>query len=260
MKRALLVLCLTIGVVFTTTPAQADHATHDFFTDGSTTQAIRWHNAPGDWEFCISGDFESLLGASQEANAVDSIDEADWRWGADTGINQSAVDSASGFCGNYNFPAEWNAANEDAHTFCNNLPEPGFRRASVQFDNISQDFGGAPAATVTCDRDNDGYLDYFVIVINSYYDPTTEWHYSFGADPNQGHWDFPGVMMHEFGHAYGWDLHMNNWNQTACPQTWSGWSTMCGTYSYGYFPTSSSAGTADRTLGSHDIGETNEWY
>lgn len=270
MKRLLIAAASALMLVALASPAQADHASENFF---SSTEGTTWASG-GYAEVCISGDFGAYLGASQEANAIDSIVEVDSRWpsgsgsGDDTDFPASAFDltyNTEGFCGDFDFAGDFKDAGHSDSTFCNGVPST--RRSSIQFHDPADTFeDGFAGITVTCDRagvGTSGKIDYFVIWINKNIQDNNDFHWAFGTPwPNAGKYDFPGLLMHEWGHAIGFDSGPSgNGHMTGACAHDGTWSTMCGG-SYGYYNGSESGqdGIDSRVLATHDIGETNQQY
>ena len=245
MKRSLLLAAAL--VILTATPALADHGEPGTFFDYGI-EGDRWNETVLE-EFCVSSDFNDRLGGAKSINAREAMVEAQNRWEDGTYMN-SIFFPAGNDCGD--FPAVnryVNAGSESA--FCNNLPQDW--RSSFQFENLDAVSTQALGLGVNCDRNENGKADYFLVIIDS--SRADSYHYDHTTSPGDQKYDFMGIVMHEFGHAIGFDRHMDD----ACAHDTT-WATMCqGTW--GHFsnqPFGSGANT--RTLSTHDVGATNEVY
>jgi hypothetical protein len=246
MKRSLL---LAVALVLAASPAVlADHGEAGNFYPGFLGD--RWNETVTE-EFCIAQDFVDRLGAGAKYNnARDAMVETQNRW--EDATNQDAIFFPAGNdCGDFAAVQRYVNNGSSDGAFCATIPQDW--NSSFQYENLDQIDSGALGLGIHCDRNSNGKIDYFVVIIDS--DRTDSYHFNHTTSPGDQKYDFMGVTMHEFGHATGFTGHMNN----ACAHD-STWATMCqGTW--GHFSNQPfGSGAHTRTLTAHDVGAANEVY
>lgn len=253
--RKIFLLAATASIfILSAMPVQATHGNVDFF-DGNR-QGDHWNPAQTE-PFCISPEFQDALPSGQEANMIDAVRTGLTRWETET-LLPNTIFSVQAYCGNFNMGQEWNNASSLAD-FCNNIPLS--RPSSIQLEDSSVFGAGTSGATLTCDRNGNGYIDYFAIWIDKDWQNIGRMHWGFDPSnlPDPGDTDFPGLWMHEFGHALGWDY--NDGHLFGHCAHDGSWHTMCaGTYGFYNDYGSESSGHISRTLENYDISETNDAY
>lgn len=256
--RKFFLLVLFASFFISATPAQAHHGDIDAFFDTGSYDAAMWSDS-GTENFCFSPEFQTHpsfpLSDFKFNNMRAATGHAFDHWRANTQIDR-AIDPFS------NPTCDWNlsfrvafenaeqgkSGNESTREdFCEHRPLD--QKSSIQWEDLSW-LDSRMALTWTCDVDNNGVIDYFVMVI----DPRSNWHFVHTANPGSNDWDYPSVVTHEAGHGYGFALHWADDSET-CPNN-SNHNTMCND-GFSDFGTN---GTHDRTIESHDIGETNQAY
>jgi len=249
------------------TQAQAEHGTNtDFFIDSN--QGGKWPNNVNR-SYCISEDFWNRLPLGTANNAETSLSEGVERWENATqiSVNFSTAGGPPG-CHNYDFASRWANNGSTRAGFCDDIPLDA-PNGVVQLDDLSSvpAFANSIAVSTTCDRDENGLIDYFVIAVNTDFtvgNGKTQWLWT--TDPAAGEIDFLGVIVHEMGHGLGIDggvpqpLVEGHFAEGggACPDD-SGRATMC-PGSNGIKNSGGRPGTWARTLGPHDIGIVNDKY
>lgn len=276
MKRLAVAVVAALSLVALALPAGANHANNQFYTDIGNQDDQFW-GQNGNYTVCISGEFANILPPTMEANAILALQYARTEvvTGSDFG-NANAWDTLTEPCGDFDWWQEWqdaggtssdNYSNTVLNTFCANVPEIGNRSSSIQFESIhNTDVLGR---TIHCDRNNNGFIDYFVTVINEQCYTVgcgpfaDEWHFDPTATPGSGEYDLRGVATHELVHGTGWYGHLTS----DCTESPSLWNTMCNVNSQGN-PSSYGSrnrgngqdfGTYDRTLDTHDLGELSQY-
>ena len=246
MKRALLALC-TLALVLGAAPAQADHASGNYYNEFNGN---RWNETINE-EVWVSPEFDTLLTDGELNNALDTMSNAIGRWVTNTDLD-SGVLSLHALGANFSFENEWEAASGNDGAFCNAIPEP--RTSSIQledFRDISFLDDAALGIGVGCDTNDDSNnrIDYMVVVINSRYENSLAWWWQNNPTENRPY-DFHGLFMHEFGHGLGSE-HM----ASPCSHvTENSYETMCND-AFGH-----TNHTWSRTLETHDIGAANQAY
>lgn len=263
LRRALTMGSMLLLLMLLALPAQADHANDDYFyaIDGplfDDEDAARWADS-GQETFCLGQDWNNALPDAKWNNAKLSVGHSFDHWRNNTQISKDITYGSNVECSsNWSFNTAWQNAIDGKsglepvwHDFCQH--EDG-RQSSVEYENLDLHFGsGLAGLTVTCNFNNDEYLDYFVVIIDS----TRSWNFCHTCSVGDNDYDMPGVMVHEAGHAYGWEHHMTHLSG-AC-QTGSGRNTMCaGTEGWGYYD--GLFETAWRTIEQHDWEEVNANY
>lgn len=255
MRRALAALLLFIGCTWSAAPAQAHHVGGpDAFIDTGPYDAALWNQSVSE-SICYTSEFESWgLSPAQISNVEESIQNAFTEWRINTDITKFI--NVTGECaGNMNFEAAYDNAQigkslgetvrED---FCQHR---GSQASSVQYEDLSWLNNQYEGLTWTCDTDDNGLIDYVVVVI----DPKVNMNYCDGCNVPSNSFDFPGIMTHEAGHGYGFGIHWADDSET-CPNN-TNHNTMCDD-GWGYFD--GLGETSHRTIESHDIGEVNQNY
>ena len=248
MRRLLMAaIAAMVVAVVGMVPAQADHGFGHIF--------IHWPDSPS-IAFAVSGEFDNLLGPQALDNAYDSMQHAANTWRLGTDFNTIA--GFGGPSGNIGFKQAWNNANGDISptgAFCDNRESQG-DVSSVNYETLNflePNNSDVLGATVFCDFNVNGLIDHAYIAINSDYGPgyNNDWHFDWTTTPESNEFDFEGLFLHEFGHAIGWQVHL----QETCSATPSGWGTMCKGH-YGVLGT----GTINSTLHNMDETVTNNEY
>jgi hypothetical protein len=251
LRRVILAILVTAGLVLSTSPAQAEHGDFfDLFRDWSNVDALRWADS-GTAQYCVSEEFYSHPGLTnqQSINAAETMENAFNRWENNTDLSKNfdQINDSNG-CGNINYDYFWDLSGHDEDELCRIWPNA---QSSIQYENLA---AGVYGRTHDCDMYDAGFTDQFIIVINT--DSVNQMQWKWDVDPTNTEVDFLGLMMHEGGHVLGYDDgyanngHFNP-NSSACG---SPLNTMC-PGSAGFF------GSKDnRTVETHDKGEVNEFY
>lgn len=233
-------------------PALAEHsAGGDFYTGNDGAE--RWSEI-AEPTYCLEG-FEGPLTDGEYTNMKNStiaMVNGEWENGTNISTNWGMVSPAE-CANNYNY---------DSYA-----PSCLFLEGSLP--NISsrisyEDFEGADGNNIgegfQCDFDENGYIDFFWIVMCPPSACGGDWHFNHQTNGGDGDRDFSGVFSHEFGHATGFNGHFSGGSQ-ACDNDGSN-STMCSGTDWGPATVRGpvSCGCAWRDLTSHDIGAVDEVY
>jgi hypothetical protein len=256
MKRIFSLFTLVaMTTIVTATPALANHTEVDHYYDDGHNLAATWSNS-GTEDYCIDPNFPAQESDSAVLNIRQSITLAFEQWKDNTDFNRSFNDT--GICpGQASFTQAWEDAGNTRAVFLGENQQEEFCQnylvnsaSRVEYE----DLGWIAGQTIVCDRDENGLIDFFVVII----DTNSEWYWPESGDPTATYtWSFRSIMTHEAGHVTGWDeVHLPNITET-CPNNASGHNTMCND-EWGAFY--GAGGNADMTLESHDIGEINQAY
>lgn len=261
MKRILIALCIVLGAA---APAQAHHADIDAFYDAGDADAATWNQSVTE-EICLSPDFRNAGFSDAQFNSVkQSVFEGfeEWRLGTDITKNINFGGDGVVQCAtNYSFRtgyenAEAGRANgeEIREDYCEH--RLGSQASAIEYENL--DFIGSDylALTWTCDTDDNGLIDFLVMVLDTRGVGNGGWHLDPDTTLQFADYDLPAVATHEAGHGWGFGKHWANDAET-CPNTSGGHNTMC-LDDWGL--QGGFGGPADRTIELHDIGETNQAY
>lgn len=255
MRRLLMAAIVAMVAVVGAVPASAHHVptgeVDGFFRSGPY-DAARWADSGVEY-YCASPEFTNggvhELGAAQFDNMVASADNKFGHWKGATEIDKEITSYADPVCDwNLNFHAAYDNAGGDRLDFCEH--RPAGQQSSIQYEDLSYIDSDTIALTWHCDTNDDTYLDYFVMIL----DPKSNFHWKMPDNPGANEWDWPAIVAHEAGHAYGFGIHWADDSET-CPNN-SNHQTMCSD-GYGYFE-GFGVPPYDRTLGDHDIGETDQ--
>jgi hypothetical protein len=246
-----MVFALLLAAAF---PAQANHASTDFFdTQEGTRWVDTWHP-----DICLPQEWAIALGDTELTNAVNAMYAAinEWQGSTDVSSTGSTITTS---CGQYNALNDLHDGDSRTKN-CNEMPA-AHPDDTIQFEPMGLGGGGITpyAETLTCDYNNNGKIDWFVIVVNSSIED--QWHYNGFTDPTLAKpVDLRGVITHEFGHVLGWDGPNSGHLTSDCSHVPADWNTMCAIAWGATKGDDGSDGTHERSLESHDIGETNDNY
>jgi len=220
-------------------PAHADHNNNNYIKG-------LWTNG-GSESYCLS-DFADDLTAGEYTNMISSTINR---------INQVELD-VSDLNTNFSMTAGIECTNNyNFYAYnCDTIREqlPGI---ASRID-YQQTEGSDRGETRRCDLNVDNRYDFFWIIIDKE-EPYFNIHWDVFSIPSQGHWDYPGLLVHEFVHALGFQGHFPG-TSAACTVSVGLYNDMCDNSDLGFNHTGSSNGTWWRTLEAHDIGELNQAY
>jgi hypothetical protein len=252
MKRSLLLAVALVLVM--AAPASAHHGDQpDRYIDGGSYLADVWPNS-GTELYCIDPAWEDAY----VQNAVDQMKAS-----TNTAFNHirnvtdfNRVFDRDGECPNYvNVMNAWDQADVTKSGFLGESQKEEFCAeyltgvaSRIEYEELS----GPRALEIDCDRDNNGTLDWFVIIIDV---KTETWYWDSSPPTATRPYSFWATITHEAVHATGFTGHWPNDSET-CPDN-GNHNTMCDDgYGWAY----NGGGVADATLESHDIGEINQAY
>lgn len=237
-------------MVFVASPARADHLNNDYFDN---TQGETWGQAQL-FDGCATSEFDDALNATELNNFSGAMGAAIMEWKDSTQFDNAFAWTTQ--CGG---GEGWSARDAmvqhgvlsggmtqaEHNAFCNDVAE-AHPNNTVHYEN---DLGAGFAAAVSCDTNDNGNIDWWVMFVDSFWDGSFKWH----GTPTANQWiDFRGVATHEIGHAVGFTGHIGghcNHNNAI--------NTMCnGSYGEEY----QFGGTLRRTLENEEIAETNVDY
>jgi hypothetical protein len=237
MKRSLL---LAVALILLVAPAaRAEH------TDPGDWFNKRWFDQ-GTETYCLQG-FAGPLTPGEYSNMKSSTSNRINTWESQTNVSRDFQMYGGVECDNsFEFHALTCAS------IAVNYPGMTSR---ISYTPLG---GSTRGETRACDLDVNGNIDFFWIAI----DPEESGynlHWDVFAPVNDGQWDYSGLLMHEFGHALGFQNHFSG-SSAACTVSVGTYNTMCGNSNLGIQNFGNSNGTWWRTIESHDIGAINEVY
>lgn len=259
MKKILLAL-VCMGLMFGGAPAAlAEHANEDHYQDEGLYDGDRWSDTVSEG-YCFDG--FGIIPDPSEANAKSTtVNQINTVWEADTDINTDWYNVSSQDC-SQNLSYQ-DFASPSQTTFCTKLNQlyPG-ANSRVDYDDLP---AGTLGVTRVCDRDGNGKIDFFWIIITDceYRQPACpdfSFHWNVFSSVQAEHWDYAGVFTHEMGHATGFDGHWTGSTSACTPITQANSNTMCDNTNLSYWAHAGSTGEWYRNIAGHDIGEVNAAY
>lgn len=257
MRKLTAAAAVLVMMMLTALPVYAEHGNDDYIDDDNQHNvADEWSNS-GIESFCTDPAWANNYSGSALSNIITDISLALSEWPNNTDFNR--VFDHTGECpGQASFMDAWNdASNTRAallgestqEEFCQNYLTGSASR--VEYENISGTFPNSYGFTIVCDRDENNFNDFFVLIM----DPSADWYFPQNAPNSNFPESFLAMLTHEAGHVLGWSGHFPNTAGT-CDND-STHNTMCQD-GYGYVH--GLGGWANASIESHDIGEVNQNY